>query len=193
MKELVEKILDEGEHVGGGIVKVDSFLNHQVDPQLTRRMAKAIHEGFLTAGVESITRVLTAEVSGIPAALYVAEEFGAQIIYARKTHSRTMTGSYYVAEAISRTRGISSDLMVDQRFLNTQDRVLIIDDFLATGATLTALAKLVKESGATVCGVGCIIEKPEEGGRNMLVDLDAPIITLAKIRFDESGLHVTSS
>ena len=193
MQELVEKILDEGEHVGGGIVKVDSFLNHQVDPQLTRRMAKAIHEGFLAAGVQGITRVLTAEVSGIPAALYVAEQFGAQIIYARKTHSRTMTGTYYVAEAISRTRGISSELMVDQRFLNTQDRVLIIDDFLATGATLTALSKLVKESGAVVCGVGCIIEKPEEGGRDMLVDLDAPIITLAKIRFDENGLHVTSS
>ena len=192
MQELVQKILDEGEHVGDGIVKVDSFLNHQVDPQLTWRMAKAIHEGFLAVGVSRISRVLTAEVSGIPAALHVAEQFGAQMIYARKTHSRTMTGTYYVAEAVSRTRGTSSELMVDRRFLKAHDRVLIVDDFLATGATLTALSRLVGESGAELCGIGCIIEKPEEGGRDVLADLDAPIITLAKIRFDEDGLHVTS-
>ena len=192
MQELVKKILDEGEHVGGGIVKVDSFLNHQVDPQLTWRMAKAIHEGFLAVGVSRITRVLTAEVSGIPAALHVAEHFGAQMIYARKTHSRTMTGTYYVAEAVSRTREISSELMVDRRFLKAQDRVLIVDDFLATGATLTALSRLVGESGAELCGIGCIIEKPEEGGRHVLADLDVPIVTLAKIHFDEGGLHVTS-
>ena len=188
MQELVQRILDEGEHVGGGIVKVDSFLNHQVDPQLTWNMAKAMHDGFLGEGVRGITRVLTAEVSGIPVALQVAEQFGAQMIYARKSHSRTMTGTYYVAEAISRTRDISSQLIVDRRFLKMQDRVLIIDDFLATGATLTALAKLVGESGAELCGIGCVIEKPEEGGRDVLVDIDVPIITLAKIRFGEDGL-----
>ena len=192
MQELVQRILDEGEHVGGGIVKVDSFLNHQVDPQLTWNMAKAMHDGFLGEGVRGITRVLTAEVSGIPVALQVAEQFGAQMIYARKSHSRTMTGTYYVAEAISRTRDISSELIVDRRFLKMQDRVLIIDDFLATGATLTALAKLVGESGAELCGIGCVIEKPEEGGRDVLVDIDVPIITLAKIRFGEDGLQVSA-
>ena len=155
-------------------------------------MAKVIHDSFLAEGVRRITRVLTAEVSGIPVALQVAEQFGAQMIYARKSHSRTMTGTYYVAEAVSRTRGTSSELMVDRRFLNVQDRVLIIDDFLATGATLTALARLVGESGAELCGIACVIEKPQEGGREVLTDLDAPIITLAKIRFDEYGLHVTS-
>ena len=192
MQELVQRILDEGEHIGGGIVKVDSFLNHQVDPQLNWRMAKVIHDSFLAEGVRRITRVLTAQVSGIPVALQVAEQFGAQMIYARKSHSRTMTGTYYVAEAVSRTRGISSELMVDRRFLKVQDRVLILDDFLATGATLTALARLVGESGAELCGIACVIEKPQEGGREVLTDLDAPIITLAKIRFDEDGLQVTS-
>ena len=192
MQELVQRILDEGEHIGGGIVKVDSFLNHQVDPQLTWRMAKVIHDSFLAEGGRRITRVLTAEVSGIPVALQVAEQFGAKMIYARKSHSRTMTGTYYVAEAVSRTRGISSELMVDRRFLKVQDRVLIIDDFLAAGATLTALARLVGESGAELCGIACVIEKPQEGGREVLTDLDAPIITLAKIRFDEDGLQVTS-
>ena len=192
MQELIQRILDEGEHIGGGIVKVDSFLNHQVDPQLTWRMAKVIHDSFLAEGVRRITRVLTAEVSGIPVALQVAEQFGAQMIYARKSHSRTMTGTYYVAEAVSRTRGTSSELMVDRRFLKVQDRVLIIDDFLATGATLTALAGLVGESGAELCGIACVIEKPQEGGRDVFTDLDIPIITLANIRFDEDGLHVTS-
>ena len=77
MQELIQRILDEGEHVGGGIVKVDSFLNHQVDPQLTWRMAKAMHDGFVAKDVRRITRVLTAQVSGIPVALQVAEQFGA--------------------------------------------------------------------------------------------------------------------
>jgi len=190
MQELIQKIEHEGEHVGGGIVKVDSFLNHQVDPALTQRMAKEMSERFRAAGVGQITRVLTAEVSGIPVALEVAGQFGARLIYARKSQSRIMTGTYYVAEAISRTHGTSSDLMVDRRFLGSQDRVLIVDDFLATGATLSALAKLVSESGARLCGIGCVIEKPAEGGRDALGSTDAPVITLAKILFEDGGLRV---
>jgi xanthine phosphoribosyltransferase len=190
MQELIQKIEHEGEHVGGGIVKVDSFLNHQVDPALTRRMAKEMSERFRAAGVGQITRVLTAEVSGIPVALEVAGQFGALLIYARKSQSRIMTGTYYVAEAISRTHGTSSDLMVDRRFLGSQDHVLIVDDFLATGATLSALAKLVSESGARLCGIGCVIEKPAEGGRDALGSMDAPVITLAKILFEDGGLRV---
>ncbi len=190
MQELIQKIEHEGEHVGGGIVKVDSFLNHQVDPALTQRMAKEMSERFRAAGVGQITRVLTAEVSGIPVALEVAGQFGALLIYARKSQSRIMTGTYYVAEAISRTHGTSSDLMVDRRFLGSQDHVLIVDDFLATGATLSALAKLVSESGARLCGIGCVIEKPTEGGRDALGSMDTPVITLAKILFEDGGLRV---
>ena len=190
MQELIQKIEHEGEHVGGGIVKVDSFLNHQVDPALTQRMAKEMSERFRAAGVGQITRVLTAEVSGIPVALEGAGQFGALLIYARKSQSRIMTGTYYVAEAISRTHGTSSDLMVDRRFLGSQDHVLIVDDFLATGATLSALAKLVSESGARLCGIGCVIEKPAEGGRDALGSMDAPVITLAKILFEDGGLRV---
>ena len=118
MQELIEKIEQEGEHVGGGIVKVDSFLNHQVDPGLTQRMAAEMGARLRDRGIGEISRVLTAEVSGIPVALLVAAQFGARLIYARKSQSRTMTGTYYVAEAVSRTRGTVSDLMVDRRFLN---------------------------------------------------------------------------
>ena len=192
MQELIERIRLEGIHVGGGIVKLDSFLNHQVDPEMTARMAAEFCRLFRQRAVDKVSKVVTAEVSGIPVALGVASEFGADLIYARKSQSAVMTGTYYVAEAISRTRGTHTDLMVDRRFLKVQDRVLIIDDFLATGATLTALTKLVGESGAELCGIGCVIEKPEEGGRDVLADLDTPIITLVKIRFDEDGLHVTA-
>ncbi|MGB1683437.1 MAG: xanthine phosphoribosyltransferase [Arenicellales bacterium] len=190
MHELIEKIKDEGEHVGGGIVKVDSFLNHQVDPGLTERMAIEIADRLRAAGIGEITRVLTAEVSGIPVALHVAAQFGARLLYARKSQSRTMTGTYYVAEAVSRTRGTVSDLMVDRRFLGDSDEVLIIDDFLATGATLSALSSLVAESGAQLQGIACVIEKPAEQGRDVLSHLRVPIITLAKILFDHNELRV---
>ncbi len=191
MRELIDKIRNEGEHVGGGIVKVDSFLNHQVDPGLTERMAIEMAARLRADGIGKTSRVLTAEVSGIPVALHVAAQFGARLLYARKSQSRTMTGTYYVAEAVSRTRGTVSDLMVDRRFLGPEDDVLIVDDFLATGATLSALSSLVHESGATLQGIACVIEKPTERGRDVLSDLNVPIITLAKIVFDGNELHVT--
>jgi xanthine phosphoribosyltransferase len=101
-----------------------------------------------------------------------------------------MTGTYFVAEAISRTRGSRSDLMIDRRFLNETDRILIVDDFLATGSTLLALCQLVAESGATLAGIGCVVEKPQEEGRAVLREFSAPVITLAKVEFEDQGLTV---
>ena len=190
MRELVDRIHTEGVHVGGGIVKLDSFLNHQVDPGLTSRMGEEFRRRFEAQGVGRITRVVTAEASGIAVALNTAMAFGAYLIFARKSQSRTMTGTYYVAEAISRTRGTSNDLMVDRRFLSELERVLIIDDFLATGSTLFALCQLVIESGAELAGIGCVVEKPQEGGRKTLADIDVPILTLAKVEFVDNGLTV---
>ena len=160
MQELIDKITSEGVHVGGGIVKLDSFLNHQVEPGLTLRMAVELCSQFQACGVDLVTKVVTAEVSGIPVALGVASTFDAELIYARKSRSALMTGTYYVAEAISRTRGSHTDLMVDRRFLGPDDWVLIIDDFLATGSTLSALVRLVRESQANLAGIGCVIENP---------------------------------
>jgi len=105
MQELIDKVINEGVHVGGGIVKLDSFLNHQVEPGLTLRMAVELCSRFQSCGVGLVTKVVTAEVSGIPVALGVASTFGADLIYARKSRSALMTGTYYVAEAISRTQG----------------------------------------------------------------------------------------
>ena len=190
MRELVDRIRVEGRHVGGGIVKLDSFLNHQVDPELTRRIGEEFQCRFAKVGVGAVTRVVTAEASGIAVALSTAMAFGAKLIFARKSQSRVMTGTYFVAEAISRTRGICSDLMIDRRFLTEADQILIVDDFLATGSTLLALCQLVAESGATLAGIGCVVEKPQEEGRAVLREFSAPVITLAKVKFENEGLTV---
>ena len=190
MKELVERIRLDGVHVGGGIVKVDSFLNHQVDPALMDRMAKELHRQFMTAGVENVTRVVTAEASGIALAITTASQYNAILIFARKGQSRVMTVTYYVSEAVSRTRGTASELMIDRRFLGMEDNVLIVDDFLATGSTLMALASLVSESGASLVGIGCVIEKPAEGGREALSHIPVPILSLARITFGGNAMAV---
>jgi len=190
MKELVERIRLDGVHVGGGIVKVDSFLNHQVDPALMQRMAKELHRQFITAGVDNVTHVVTAEASGIAIALTTAAQYTAKLIFARKGQSRVMTGTYYVSESVSRTRGTTSELMIDRRFLGAEDHVLIVDDFLATGSTLNALASLVSESGASLVGVGCVIEKPAEGGREALSHIRVPILSLARINFSGDAMTV---
>ena len=145
---------------------------------------------FESVGVGTISRVVTAEASGIAVALSTAMTFDAQLIFARKSQSRVMTGTYFVAEAISRTRGTRSDLMIDRRFLTEADQILIVDDFLATGSTILALCQLVAESGATLAGIGCVVEKPQEEGRAVLRDFSAPVITLAKVEFKNEGLTV---
>jgi xanthine phosphoribosyltransferase len=190
MRELVDRIRAEGRHVGGGIVKLDSFLNHQVDPGLTHRMGKEFQRRFEEVGAGSVTRVVTAEASGIAVALSTAMAFGAHLIFARKSQSRVMTGTYFVAEAVSRTRGSRSDLMIDRQFMTDADRILIVDDFLATGSTLLALCQLVAESGATLLGIGCVVEKPQEEGRVVLREFGIPVITLAKVEFEGQGLKV---
>lgn len=190
MQELVERIRSEGRHVGGGIVKVDGFLNHQVDPGLTDRMGEHFVEHF--AGVGPVTRILTAEASGIPPALATARLLDVPMVYARKRHSALMEADDYQADAVSRTQGNPVSLRIARRFLNADDRVLIIDDFLASGSTLAALVAIIEQAGATLAGIGCVIEKPQEGGRERLAGRFMPIVSLAKITFDGDNLHVYS-
>lgn len=182
MQELIERIRNEGEHVGGGIVKVDGFLNHQVDARLTYAMGEHFVERFRREGVEGITKVVSAEVSGIPAALATAQILGVPMIYARKHRSSVMTDVYYFAETRSRTKNEETNLMISRKYLGDGDRVLVIDDFLATGSTIRALGAVINESGATLCGIGCVIEKPAEGGRARLQEaLSAPIVALCRL------------
>ena len=190
MKEIVARIRAEGKNLGRGILKVDSFVNHQLDPALTLAMGQAFARQFAAAGVTGITKVITAEVSGIAPALTTGVALNVPVIYARKTRPITMPTGYFRAEAPSHTKGGIVDLIVSPEYLQADDRVLLIDDFLATGLTIDALASLVAECGATLCGIGCIIEKSFEGGRARLAHLNVPIITLAIIESMEGDLIV---
>ena len=190
MKAIVERVRAEGKNLGRVILKVDSFVNHQLDPLLTVEMGQAFARRFAAAGVTGITKVITAEVSGIAPALTTGMALGVPVIYARKTRPITMPTGYFRAEAPSHTKGGIVDLIVSPEYLHAEDRVLLIDDFLATGQTIDALASLVAECGATLCGIGCIIEKSFEGGRTRLAHLNVPIVTLAIIESMEGDMIV---
>ena len=190
MRALIERIQTEGTYIGNGILKVDGFVNHQIDPALTTAIGREFAARFGTAGVDAVTKVVTAEVSGIAPALATAQALNVPMVYARKHRPITMPDGFFLAEAPSHTKGGIVQLMISPEYLLPDDRVLLIDDFLATGLTIGAIAALIQQSGATLCGIGCVIEKVFEGGRAHLADLDVPIITLAKIDLDGDSFTV---
>lgn len=181
MQALIDRIRAEGRNLGGGILKVDGFVNHQLDPVLTMEMGYEFARRFADAGVAGVTKVITAEVSGIAPALATGVALGVPVVYARKTRPITMKTGAYMAEAPSHTKGGIVQLIVSPEYLVPVDRVLLIDDFLASGQTIAALAQLIDQCQATLCGIGCIIEKSFEGGRELLAGLDVPIVALATI------------
>ena len=178
MKALQERILQEGQNLGRGILKVDSFVNHQVDPALMLEAGKELAARFVDVGA---TRVLTAEISGIAPALTTALALELPLVYARKTKPVTMTDPVYVEAAPSHTKGVSVFLMCSPEFLRPNDRILIIDDFLASGQTIGALVRMVRHAGAELVGIGALIEKAFEGGRQELEPLEVPLHALAVI------------
>jgi xanthine phosphoribosyltransferase len=178
MDELKERIRRDGRHLGRGILKVDSFLTHQVDLLLMERAGQELARQFAAVGA---TKVLTAEISGIAPAAFTAVALGIPMIYARKARPITMPDRVFEEHAPSHTKGVMVSLIVSPEFLSPADRILIIDDFLATGQTCAALARIVSASGATLVGVGSCIEKTFEGGRDLLRPLNVPIRSLAVI------------
>ena len=178
MQALKERILSDGENLGRGILKVDRFINHQVDAALMLEAGKELAARFRTVGA---TKVLTAEISGIAPALTTALALGVPLVYARKTKPVTMTDPVYVEAAPSHTKGVSVFLMTSPEFLGPGDRILIIDDFLASGQTIGALVRLVRHAGAELVGIGALIEKSFEGGRQELQVLGVPLHALAVI------------
>jgi xanthine phosphoribosyltransferase len=184
VEELKVRILAEGRNLGRGILKVDSFINHQVDPQFMQRVGLEMAARFAEAGA---TKVLTAEISGIAPAVMTALALNLPVVYARKTKPVTMTDPVYVEAAPSHTKGVDTFLMVSPEFLNPGDRILIIDDFLASGQTIHALVRLVRHAGAELVGIGALIEKRFEGGRETLTDLEVPVDALAVINSMENG------
>jgi xanthine phosphoribosyltransferase len=179
MKELNERILSEGENLGRGILKIDSFLNHQIDPLLIEMAGAEIARRFEAT---KPTRILTAEVSGIIPAVMAGKALGnVPVVYARKRKPITMREPVYVESAPSHTKGEQVLLMVSPEFLTPADQVLIVDDFLATGRTIEALARIVQASGATLVGIATVVEKIFEGGRDILTPLGVPIESLVTI------------
>jgi len=186
MQLLKERILRDGRHLGRGILKVDAFMNHQIDPILMKSVGEEFARRFRAA---QPTRILTAETSGIAPALAAAMALEVPLIFARKHKPVTMAPDPFTERAESHTKGGEVDLLVSSEYLLKEDRVLIVDDFLATAKTIRALAKLVGQSGAVLVGVGAVIEKSFEGGRKALDGLGVPIESLAVIeRFEDERI-----
>jgi xanthine phosphoribosyltransferase len=178
VKELEERILRDGRVLGGGILKVDGFVNHQVDPLLMDACGREFARLFASIGA---TKVLTAEISGIAPALTTAIHLGLPVVYARKHKPVTMPDQVYLTLAPSHTKGRMVELIVSPEYLANGERVLIIDDFLASGQTILGLVRLAEASGAKIIGIGTLIEKLFEGGREALKPTGVPIHSLACI------------
>jgi len=179
MLTLKERILREGKNLGNGILKVDGFINHQVDPVLMDACGKEFAHRFQKVGA---SKVLTAEISGIAPALTTALHLGLPVVYARKHKPITMPDQVFLTLTPSHTKGRTVELIISPEYLEGGERVLIIDDFLATGATILGLVRLAQTAGAKIVGIGALVEKTFEGGRAALSYLGVPIESLACIR-----------
>lgn len=184
MKVLKDKVIKEGRNLGNGILKVDSFINHQVDPELMDACGEELARRF--ADVKA-TRILTAEISGIAPALMTAKHLKLPVVYARKTKPITMPDQVYLTTAPSHTKGNIVELIISPDYLASGERVLIIDDFLASGSTIMGLVRLTRAAGAEVVGIGALLEKTFEGGRAALAALNIPVISLVAISSMENG------
>jgi len=184
MKILKDRIIESGQNLGGGILKVDGFVNHQVDAVLMDACGKEFARLFSDIGA---TKILTAEISGIAPAVFTGKHMNLPVVYARKSKPITMPDQVFLTLAPSHTKGRMVELIVSPEYLAGGERVLIIDDFLASGATILGLARLARTAGANLVGIGALIEKSFESGRQTLRELNVPIISLVSIASMENG------
>ena len=184
MEALVNRIKSSGNVLGEGVLKVDSFVTHQVDPELMEAIGQTLAKVFEDAG---ITKVVTIEASGIAPALFAAKTLGVPMIFARKAKSLTMDGELLTSSVYSFTKQVTSTISISRKFLNQEDNVLIIDDFLANGQAAKGLIELCRQAGANVSGVGIVIEKSFQDGRQVLEDLGIRVVSLARIASLQNG------
>lgn len=184
MQLLEQRILQDGNVLGENILKVDSFLTHQVDYQLMKEMGKVLADGYRDKG---ITKVVTIEASGIAPAIYVAESLEVPMIFAKKHKNITMTEGILTAEVYSFTKQVTSTVSIASKFLNENDQVLIVDDFLANGQAAKGLIEIIQQAGVSIAGVGIVIEKSFQDGRQLIEDLEVPVSSLARIEKFENG------
>ena len=178
MNFLEERILKDGMVRPGNVVKVDSFLNHQMDTVLIEEIAREFKRRF---GDKKVDKVLTIEASGIGIAIMVAREFGVPMVFAKKTQSVNLDGDLYVAEVESFTHKNKNQVIVSKRYLNAGESVLVIDDFLANGCALQGLISIVESAGANVAGCGIVIEKGFQIGGRVIRNLGYQLESLAII------------
>ncbi len=178
MKLLQEKIQAEGKVLSDHVLKVDAFLNHQIDPVLMKEIGLEFARRF--AG-KKITKVVTIESSGIAPALMTALELGVSVVFARKRKSLTLKDNVYTASVYSFTKQETNEISLSKEFLSCDDQVLIIDDFLANGQAALGLMELVQQAGATVAGIGIVIEKSFQEGGAKLRETGVQVESLAEV------------
>ncbi|MEK4738275.1 MULTISPECIES: xanthine phosphoribosyltransferase [Bacillus] len=184
MKVLQEKILNEGKVLSGDVLKVDAFLNHQIDPVLMQEIGKEFTKRFKE---ENITKIVTIESSGIAPAVMAALELGVKVIFARKRKSLTLQDNMYVANVYSFTKQETNEISLSRNHIDENDRVLIIDDFLANGQAALGLMSLVEQSGASIAGIGIVIEKAFQDGGKKLREQGVRVESLAEIASLDNG------
>jgi len=184
MELLKRKIIEEGRVLSDQVLKVDAFLNHQIDAHLMQEVGKEFVRRF--AG-HRITKILTIESSGIAPAMMAGLILGVPVVFARKQKSVTLKDNLYVETVYSFTKKQSNEVSVSKQFLSADDHVLIIDDFLANGEAAQGLANIVKKAGASVTGIGTVIEKSFQPGADKLKEAGYLVESLARIAALEDG------
>ena len=178
MKKLEERILRDGVVKPGGILKVDSFLNHQIDTGLCREMAEEIYRLYKD---EKITKILTIEASGISIATMTGYIFGVPVVFAKKAMSKNISDNVYAVEVYSFTKKAVKHVIVSREYINPGDKVLLVDDFLAMGSALEGLSDIVHQAGAEVVGAAIAIEKAFQPGGDKLREKGMRIESLARV------------
>lgn len=184
MKLLEDAILQRGRVKDGDVLKVDAFLNHQMDVPLINEIGKEFYRLYKDQGVN---KILTIEASGIGIACITAQHFGVPVVFAKKTQSRNIDGPVYTSKVTSFTHQREYDIIVSKSFLGPEDRVLLIDDFLARGSALLGLIELVHQSGASIVGAGICIEKGFDTGGKLVRDSGVPVESLSIIKEFRDG------
>lgn len=182
MEELKQRIIKDGRICPGGILKVDNFLNHQIDTALVDRMGADFYEHFKNS---KVTKILTIEASGIGISCLAARYFNVPVVFAKKSEAKNLSEELYTAEVFSYTKGKSFTVRVDKNYISAADRVLIIDDFLANGKALLGLIEIVEQAGAHLCGAGICIEKAFQTGGDMIRGMGIDLHSLAIVDVDE--------
>lgn len=186
MELLEQRILKDGKVKEGNVLKVDSFLNHQMDISLYHEIGKEFYRLFSDCGVN---KILTIEASGIGLACVTAQFFGCNAIFAKKSKSKNLDGDIYTSTVHSYTHGNTNTIMVSKKFLSADDTILVIDDFLANGKALLGLMDIVKQSGATLAGCGIVIEKGFQDGGKQIREMGINLQSLAIIdEMNENGI-----